>query len=72
MGQRKTPGRRSLVGRVLIAQRRRQVGGVATLDGVAFCLHCRTWVTVTAASLCTCGAFVALGPIPPAFVRCTK
>ena len=68
MGQRKTPGRRSLVGRVLIAQPCRQVGGVATLDGVAFCLHCRTWVTVTAASLCTYGAFVALGPVPPAFV----
>ncbi len=43
-------------------------GGVATLDDVAFCLHCRNWVTVTAASLCTCGAFVVVGPAPPAFV----
>jgi hypothetical protein len=25
-------------------------------------------VTVTAASLCTCGAFVVVSPVPPAFV----
>jgi hypothetical protein len=31
-------------------------------------MHCRAWVTVTAASLCTCGAFVVVGPAPPAFV----
>jgi hypothetical protein len=41
---------------------------IATLDGVAYCLHCRSWVTVTAASLCACGAFVVVSPVPPAFV----
>lgn len=38
-----------------------------TLDGVAL-LHCRSSVTVTAASLCACGACVVVSPAPAVFV----